>query len=92
MEQKAITFYEESYWTGCGGDCCTDQEWIVFNTDPDVHPVNGSCHSREDCYISAMEYFEYPIVEMTKGDCYNWSEDELESIAREWSVVLDFVS
>lgn len=89
MEQKTITFYDESYYTSNGCSCCEPQFWECWNTD---NPLSGSCHSREDCYISAMEYFGYPIVEMTEGDCYNWSEDELESIAREWGVVLDFVS
>ncbi|MNQ60610.1 hypothetical protein D3C85_748940 [compost metagenome] len=92
MEDKVITFYQETYWTGCGGDCCPDQEWEVWNTDPDEHPVNGSCHSREDCYISAMQYFGYPIAEMTDEACWDYSGDELESIAREWGIVVDFVS
>lgn len=88
-EQKTITFYDESWYENPPCDCCEGYWMECWNSDL---PVNGSCHSREDCYISAMEYFGYPIVEMTEGDCYNWSEDELESIAREWGVVLDFVS
>lgn len=91
MEQKTITFYDESYYyyTSNSCRCCEPQFWECWNTD---NPLSGSCHSREDCYISAMQYFGYPIVEMTEGDCYSWSEDELESIAREWGIVLDFVS
>lgn len=93
IEQKTITFYEESYWTTVACSCCDESdEWIAWNTDPEEHPVNGSCHSREECYISALEYFGYPIREMTQEDCWEWTEDELESIAREWGVVLDFVS
>lgn len=90
-EQKTITFYQERYWGSLGCSCCEPDEWIVWNTDPEEHPVNGSCHSREDCYISAMEYFGYPIRGMSQEDCWEYTEDELESIAREYEIVLNFV-
>lgn len=80
-EQKTITFYDESHW-----DSPFMETWSC-----DIDSIDY-CACREDCYIAAMQYFGYPIVEMTQGDCYNWTEDELESIAREWGIVLDFVS
>lgn len=90
-EQKTITFYKETYYTSKGCDCCEPDEIIVWNTDPEEYPVNGSCHSREECYISALDYFGYPIREMTNDCCWDYTEDELESVAREYGIVLDFV-
>ena len=89
MEQKTITFYDESYYEGTACDCC-EGDWVeAWNCG---HDFLATCFSREDCYIEAMHYFGYPITTMTDDDCYNWTEDELESIAREWQVVVDFVS
>ena len=91
IEQKTITFYKETYWTDNGCSCCEPDEWIVWNTHPEEHPVNGSSDSREGCYISALDYFGYPLREMTDEDCWEYSEDELESIAREYGILLDFI-
>lgn len=77
IEQKTITFYDATYY------------W--YNESVEVESTSYLC-CREDCYISALHYFGYPISSMTGDDCYDWSEDELESIAREWGVVVDFVS
>ena len=78
-EQKITTFYDESYWTDGG------EFWEMWCSE------NGTAYSREDCYILSLEYFGYPITVMTDEDCWNWSEDELESIAREFGIVVDFV-
>lgn len=87
-KQKTITFYDKSGMTDHACDCCPSyyvDEWVSEDGT-----IIG--HSREDCYISALEYFGYPIRSMNQGDCSSFTEDELESIAREFGVVVDFVS
>lgn len=89
--QNTITFYQETYYDPQICDCCEPDELIVWNADPEIDQVILACVRREDCYISAMEYFGYPIREMTGEDCWKYTEDELESIAREYGLVVDFV-